>query len=124
MNHWFPLTRPYETLISEGGTLRGGRLTSHDKTVILPEARQRRDRGLGTLPRTIGNSTIKTGEFGVDSSNDTIGTFCYGCRKNIPGNSHFEPKNQLIAKEKHLPSSSTFGFHVNFPGRMYIYIYI
>ena len=33
-----------------------------------------------------------------------------------PENWHFEAKHHLIEKENHLPSTSIFGSHVNFPG--------
>ena len=34
-NHCFPSIRPYETLISEGGYVRGGWLTSHDSQPVV-----------------------------------------------------------------------------------------
>ena len=34
-----------------------------------------------------------------------------------------EPKNQPIERENHLPNLH-FGFHVNFPGCIYIYVHM
>ena len=48
INHWFPVMRPYWTLISEGGTLGGGRLTSHK---FLQKSIRKKMSYLFTLPR-------------------------------------------------------------------------